>query len=112
VTSGRISQAAIASISGKLQKSNLSKLLTFIDLDDLIELIDRSYPSYWSEGSDDPHGQRLERFDVSPDKRYVISRAFVLEDIWLCRNTSFVSARLHRALTFFRCWRPNEIANL
>jgi hypothetical protein len=88
VTSGRILSTATDSISGNLRKTNLSKVVRFVDVDRLIELIDQSYSSYWSEGSDGPHGQRLERFDASPDGRFVISRAYVLEEIWLRRKTS------------------------
>lgn len=88
VTSGRILPTASASISGKLQKYNLSKVVRFIDADRLIELIDQSYPSYWTEAPDAPYGQRLERFDVSPDNRFVIWREYSLNSVWLRRNIS------------------------
>jgi hypothetical protein len=87
ITSGRMLPSATASISNSLKKYNLSKVVRFIDVDQLIELIDQSFPGYWTH-DEAPYGQRLDRFDVSPDNRFVIHREYSLNSIWLYRNVS------------------------
>jgi len=47
ITSGRILPSAIDNISGHLHKSNLDKLVRFIDGTRLISLVDDAYPHYW-----------------------------------------------------------------
>jgi len=48
VTSGRIKNTAVESIRGMLKKSNLDKLVRFVDGNKLYELINQYMPDYWS----------------------------------------------------------------
>lgn len=47
ITSGEIKNTAIESIRGKLVKSNLDKVVRFIDRSKIIELISEHMPSFW-----------------------------------------------------------------
>ncbi|MDI6784838.1 MAG: NACHT domain-containing protein, partial [bacterium] len=50
ITSGKIKNTAIESINGKLENSHLNKLVKFIDIEKLIDLIDKHMPSaFWEE---------------------------------------------------------------
>jgi HEAT repeat protein/GTPase SAR1 family protein len=50
ITSGTIKNTAIESINGELEDSHLNKLVKFIDIEKLIDLIDKHMPSaFWEE---------------------------------------------------------------
>jgi len=51
VTSGRIVPGAADSVFDGLKKRNLSKLVKFIDREQLIDLLDRHYSEYWDEAA-------------------------------------------------------------
>lgn len=61
VTSGRVVPGAADSVFGKLEKTNLAKLVRIIPGERLIELIDRHFPTYWSRASETPEQVRAER---------------------------------------------------
>lgn len=52
VTSGRIVPGAADSVFDGLKKRNLSKLVKFIDREQLIDLLDRHYSEYWDEAAE------------------------------------------------------------
>ncbi len=67
VTSGMIVSGAEESIFSQLQKTNLSKLVRFISGENLIQLIDEHYPTYWDESVESidmvkEHKHRLIKF--------------------------------------------------
>jgi hypothetical protein len=72
ITSGRILSSAMERISGSLQKSNLSKVVYFVDIDRLVSLIDQQYPDYWTNSRQTPAGPNLQRHVFSPDQRLSI----------------------------------------
>jgi hypothetical protein len=61
VTCKRIVPGSEATIFGTLEKSNLSKLVSFVDCNQLIKLLDEHYPSYWDA--------RTEPIDVVREQR-------------------------------------------
>lgn len=65
LTTGTISPHAIESISGKLEKYNLNRLIRFIDIDKLIELIDQNYPQFWERKEQFAYFSRYEKIDIS-----------------------------------------------
>jgi hypothetical protein len=79
VTSGRILASAMESIAGKLQKSNLSKVLHFVDGERLIGLVDRFYPSYWTRTPQFSPEGILEQEDRSPDQRFAVRCTYSLD---------------------------------
>ena len=72
ITSGRILSTAMESISGSLHKSNLSKVVHFVDIDRLVSLIDQQYPDYWTNSREAPAGPYLQRHVFSPDNRLTV----------------------------------------
>ena len=61
VTTRRIVPGAEATVFGTLEKSNLSKLVSFVDGSQLVGLVDEHYPAYWDA--------RAEPIDVLRDQR-------------------------------------------
>ncbi len=61
VTAGKIVSGAADSVIDKLQKSNLSKLTSFIAIEELVELIDEYLPTYWNLEGDTPDQVRGQR---------------------------------------------------
>lgn len=61
VTSKRIVPGAESTIVGTLEKSNLSKLVSFVDCNKLMGLLDEHYPSFWDA--------RVEPIDALRDQR-------------------------------------------
>jgi hypothetical protein len=68
ITSGRILNSAIDSISGKLEKYNLNKLLKFIDCERLIELLNEFYPQFWDRSEEKAYYTRIESIEISTNK--------------------------------------------
>jgi hypothetical protein len=61
VTSGRIVPGAADAVFGKLKKSNLAKLARVIPGEQLVELVDEYFPTYWdlsTESAEHIRGQR------------------------------------------------------
>ncbi len=65
ITSGRILPSAIDSISGHLQRSNLDKLVRFVDGTRVISLIDEAYPQYWERESELVYYSHCGTIDIS-----------------------------------------------
>lgn len=61
VTSGHVVPGAQDSVTGRLEKSNLSKNVRFISGARLIELIDKHFPTYWSRSAETAEQVRGER---------------------------------------------------
>lgn len=61
VTTGRVVPGAADSVIGKLEKSNLSKLVRILHGDQLVTLIDNHYPSYWNQAGEPADLVRAER---------------------------------------------------
>lgn len=61
VTSGRLIPGAAESVLGKLKKSNLNKLTRFIAGEQLVELIDEHFPSYWDLALESTENVRSQR---------------------------------------------------
>lgn len=81
ITSGRILPTAMESIAGKLKKQNLQKLIKFVDIDKLIELIDKWWPIYWSGGSEFSISEPLQLLDISPDGTRAVCRKYELKAV-------------------------------
>jgi hypothetical protein len=47
VTSGRIVTGAADTVTGRLEKSNLAKLVRLVSGEQLVHLLDEHYPAYW-----------------------------------------------------------------
>jgi hypothetical protein len=68
ITSGNITPQAIESISGKLEKYNLNRLIRFIDGDKVIELIDQHYPQFWERKEEYAFYWRYDPIEISTNK--------------------------------------------
>ena len=63
VTTGRIVTGAADTVTGRLEKHNLTKLVRFVSGEKLVELIDEHYRSYW-----DQEGETLDRVYEQRDR--------------------------------------------
>src|SRR5438876_492093 len=61
ITSGRVVPGAADSVAGRLHKSNLAKLVRIISGEQLVDLIDKHFPTCWNRSSETPEQVRTER---------------------------------------------------
>jgi len=61
VTSGRIVPGAADSVFEGLRKRNLSKLVRFVDREQLIDMLDQHYGEYWSQSAETIDGIREQK---------------------------------------------------
>jgi hypothetical protein len=61
VTAGRVVPGAAESVKGRLQKYNLDKLTRIISGTQLVELVDRHYPTFWGRAIESPENVRGQR---------------------------------------------------
>lgn len=61
VTAGRVVPGAADSVFGRLKKSNLDKLTRIISGTQLVDLIDKHYPTYWQRSAESSEYVRAQR---------------------------------------------------
>ncbi len=65
VSAGNIKGASMESISGELDSLYLDRIVTFFDIDRVIQLIDKYYPQYWFRQVELAYGYNSRVYDIS-----------------------------------------------
>ena len=68
ISAGRIKSTAMDSISGELEAASLDRLVTFFDLEKVIELVDRFYPELWQRDIELAYPVSIKSFDITANK--------------------------------------------
>lgn len=65
ISAGNIKGASMESISGELDSLYLDRIITFFDIDRIIQLIDKYYPQYWFRKEELAYGHMFRLYDIS-----------------------------------------------
>ncbi|MUG73841.1 hypothetical protein [Paenibacillus validus] len=65
VSAGNIKGASMESISGELDSLYLDRIVTFFDIDRVIQLVDKYYPQYWHRQVELAYGYKSRVYDIS-----------------------------------------------
>ncbi len=92
VTTGRVISGAADSVMGRLKKTNLAKLVRILSGEQLVDLIDAHYASYWNEAAEPADLVRGERDRLQVFVRMLLRKLGATED-----GVSGVLSQIHNS---------------